>query len=240
MKNTTENIVYGIHPVLELLKAKKRKLYFIYTTKPEPKAFTTIQRLLPDYVKINYVDKSVLAKMAETTDHQSVVAKVAPFVFRSKFFDPKKSKFLIMLDGIQDPRNLGAILRSSYCTSVDGVILIVKNGAPLNAVALKSSAGLAEHLEIYRAPSAEAAVQELRKANYNIYLSTFDGENALDANYTEPLCLVIGSEGTGISKSILNFGKRITLPQKSSDISYNASVATGILLFIIANQNKRL
>ena len=78
----------------------------------------------------------------------------------------KRARFLILLDNVQDPRNLGAILRSSYCTGVDGVILCGKSSAPLNAAALKSSAGLAEHLDILEAPTAQAAVQELKKAGY--------------------------------------------------------------------------
>lgn len=240
MQNNLENIIYGIHPIIELLKAKKRKLYSVYTTNPEPKAFTQIKKLLANYVKIQYVDKNILTKMAQTTDHQNIVAKTAPFVYKTKFFDPTKHKFLIMLDGIQDTRNLGAILRSAFCTSTDGVILPSKNAAPINSVALKSSAGLAEHLEIYRASSSEEAIKELKKSNYNIYLATFNGINALEIQYQEPLCLIIGSEGKGISKNLLNSGQQITLPQKNSAISYNASVAAGLLLFIAATQNKKI
>ncbi len=238
MQNNLENIIYGIHPITELLKAKKRKLYSIYTTNPEPKIFSQIKKLLPTYVKINYVDKNILAKLAQTTDHQSVVAKVAPFVFRNKFFDPQKHKLLLLLDGIQDPRNLGAILRSAFCTNIDGIILPERSSAPINAVALKSSAGLAEHLQIYKAISTAEIIKELKKAGYNIYLAAFNGTNALEVKYKTPLCLVIGSEGKGISKNILSAGEQVTLPQKNSDISYNASVAAGILLFIISSNSK--
>ena len=87
--------------------------------------------------------RDVLNRLAQTTDHQSVVAWANPFNIRKKFFEPAKSPFLLLLDSIQDPRNLGAILRSAYCTGVDGVIICGKNSAPLNATALKSSAGLA-------------------------------------------------------------------------------------------------
>jgi 23S rRNA (guanosine2251-2'-O)-methyltransferase len=234
-KQQVGELIFGIHPIVELLKAKRRKLISIYTTKPVPQSFADIEKEWPKYpVPIQYVTREILDKMVGTTDHQSVVAWTQPFPYRKVFFELKKQKTLVMLDGIQDPRNLGAILRSAYCTGVDGVILIKKGGAQLTGVAIKSSAGLSEHLEIYCAQSASSAVLELKNAGYTIYLATFDGENAAMCTYQGPLCLVVGGEGYGITKAILNSGKHVTLPQRRNDISYNASVAEGILLFLIS------
>lgn len=233
-------LVFGIHPIIELLKAKKRKLVTIYTTKPFPKAWELIQPLLSKETQVQYVVRDILNRLANTTDHQSVVAWATPFIVRKKFFDKAKSPFLLLLDSIQDPRNLGAILRSAYCTGIDGILMSGKNSAPLNATALKSSAGLAEHLEIYQAPTALAAVQELKNAGYPLYLATLNGEDATAFPYQVPLCLVIGNEALGISKSLLCYGQQICLPQRRTDISYNASVAAGILLFIIAHQSRRI
>ncbi len=235
-KNKGLELVYGVHPLIELLKAKRRKLITLYTTKPTPKAWKQIERLLPKGTQIQYVPRDVLARMAHTTDHQSLVALASPFVIQKKFFDPERSPFLVLLDSIQDPRNLGAILRSAYCTGVDGIIICGKNSAPLNATALKASAGLAEHLPIYQAPTALAAMQSLKQAGYKMYLATISGDNAMQASYESPLCLVIGNEATGISKNLLSYGTQVTLAQRTSDISYNASVAAGILLFIISNK----
>lgn len=237
-KQELQSLVYGIHPILELLKAKKRKLQTIYTTDPEPRAWPEIAKVLPPYVQVKRVTRETLNKIAETVDHQSVVGLAAPFVIRKKFFDPKTNPFIIMLDSIQDPRNLGAILRSSYCSGISGVIITSKSSSPLNAVALKSSAGLAEHLEIYQTNSAPSIISELKKAGYNIYLAALNGKDATTIEYELPLCLVIGNEATGISRNILDQGQKVTLPQVKSDISYNASVAAGILLFHIAQQKK--
>ena len=233
-------LIYGIHPIVELLTSRRRKLIAIYTTKPTPKSWEKIAQLLPAYIHVSYVTRESLNNTAGTTDHQGVVAFAAPFVVRKKFFEPLKQKTLVMLDGIQDSRNLGAILRSAYCTNVDGVILCQKNGAPLNATAIKSSAGLAEHLEIFEAASAQAAVIELKKAGYTMYMATFDGKNATTLTFKEPLCLIIGGEGFGISKEILKEGIHVTLPQKKTDTSYNASVAAGILLFLVAAQKGKI
>lgn len=239
---TTKNrpageLIYGVRPILEALKAKKRKIVSIYTTRPEPKIWREIEPFLPERVQIQYVAPEVLDKMVGTTEHQRVIAWVGPQVIRKKFFDPSKHKFLLMLDGIQDTRNLGAILRSAYCTGVDGVIITKRGSAPLNASAIKSSAGLAEHLDILVAASAQEAVKQLQDAGYTIYLATLDGTDATKQIYKQPLCIVIGSEGFGISSQILASGTRVTLPQRTPDISYNASVAAGILLFLISQQH---
>ena len=238
IKEKKSELIFGVHPIIELLRAKKRKIITLYTTKPEPSAFKIISKLLPKRpINIQYVKRDVLNKLAGTNDHQSFIAIVSPIQLRTKFFQPDKQKFLLMLDGIQDVRNLGAILRSAYCTGVDGIIITKKNSAPLNASVFKASAGLAEHLEIYLANSAKQAAIELKNAGYKLYLTLIKGNNATKIKYQQPLCLVIGNEATGISKDILNLGEHVTLPQIEADISYNASVASGIFLFLIATQN---
>lgn len=237
----SKELVFGVHAILELLRAKKRKLYSIYTTKPTPKAWEKIQELLPKYTLVQYVDKKVLNKMADTEDHQSIIGLASPFVTRNKPFDATKNKFLVLLDGIQDTKNLGAIIRSAYCTNLDGVIVSQKNSAPISAAAIKSSAGLAEHMEILVAPSVSQAVQKLKESGYHIYLATVDNSKPVNTiEYQFPLCIVIGNEATGISKSILNSGEHVSLPQRRDDISYNASVAAGIIMFNIAIKNQIL
>ena len=240
-KEQKGELIFGINPIVELLKAKRRKLISLYTTKPTPQSFSDIEQVWPKYpVPIQYVTREVLDRMVGTTDHQGVVAWTQLFPYRKIFFDVKKHPFLVMIDGVQDPRNLGAILRSAYCTGVDGAVLIKKGGAQLTGTAIKSSAGLSEHLEIYCAQSAQAAIIELKNAGYTVYLATFDGENAATCNYKLPLCMVIGGEGYGITKTIISSGIQVTLPQKKNDISYNASVAGGILLFLVSIHNNRL
>ncbi len=236
-----DEVIFGIHPIIELLKAKRRKLHIIYTTKPAPKKWGQIAELLPKHIQVQPVEKAFLNRLAGTEDHQSVVALAAPFVTRKKHFDPKKHKFLLMLDEIQDTKNLGAILRSAYCTKVDGVIITQKGSSPISAAAIKSSAGLAEHMEIMLVSSASQAVAQLKASGYSLYLATVDNsKNMLDVEYQFPLCIVIGNEAMGVSKSILGSGQHITLPQCRSDISYNASVAAGIIMFNIATKYRIL
>jgi len=234
-KHAGNELIYGVHSIIEMLKAKRRKLIAIYTTKPLPKTWARIERYLPKSIpNIQYVPRHVLDRMCGSPENGSIAAWVTPFPYRKQLFDPQKQPFILLLDSVQDVRNLGGILRSAYCTNVDGVVLCQREAAPLNAAALKASAGLAEHLEVYRAPSIKHAVIELQKAGYTLYLTVLHGENAFEVSYKKPLCLVIGNEATGIAKELFPYGQLITLPQRDPDASYNASVAAGIFLFLLS------
>ncbi len=234
------DVLYGAHAICEMLKAKKRKLASLYTTKPLPKAWQRIKPYLPKFIpNTQYVDRNVLSSMAKSNEHMGIVALVTPFPLAKKMFSPTTHPFILLLDGVQDVGNLGAILRSAYCTGVKGVVLTTKASAPLSAAVFKASAGLAEHLDIFPAPSVSAAVNEIKRAGYTLYMTVIkDGENAADVEYSKPMCLVIGSEATGIHKEVLSKGTRVTLPQVKPDISYNASVAAGIFLFLMSQRSK--
>lgn len=237
-KKIKGDLIYGIHPVIELLKAKRRKIISIYTTKPLPKNWRYVEQWLPSYsIAMQYVARDILTNMAGTSDHQGVVAWVQSFAYRKKQFDPKKQPFLLLLDSIQDPRNVGAMLRSAYCTGVTGVLMTTKNSAPLNAVAIKASAGLAEYLEIQQIHTAAEGLISLKKAGYTNYLAMLSGKESPTVNFTVPLCLVVGNEAIGIARNLAQYGEAVRLPQKDADVSYNASVAAGIFLFMIGTKH---
>jgi 23S rRNA (guanosine2251-2'-O)-methyltransferase len=230
-------IVYGIHPLIELLRAKHRTVYQVYTTDPKPKAFDQIKPLLPARIPVTIVKREVLTRMAETSEHQGIVATVAPFPFRKKLFDPAREPFLVMTESIQDTRNVGGIIRSAYCTNASGVVITSKESAPVNASTCKASAGLIEHLQVYQSNAALKTALELKNQGYNLYLAALGGTSATAINFILPCCIVIGNEASGISPQLLKLGTTVMLPQKQADISYNASVAAGILLFTVATQH---
>lgn len=233
----TAELVYGVHPVRELLAQKKRRVYDIFTLSDDPKSWAEIQPLLPKYpYSIHRLARQALSERIGTTDHQGIAALAEPFSYRKKFFDVSRDQFLVMLDGIQDARNLGAIIRSAYCTGADGVILVQKQGVALNSAAIKASAGLAERMSIYQVTTPSVALMDLKHAGYNIYVAALsENANAFTVEYKKPMCLVIGSEGLGVSYQSLKAGTVVTLPQKSPDVSYNASVAAGIIMSIVSN-----
>lgn len=231
----TTEVVYGAHPIIEVLKAKRRRVTTLYTTKPEPRSWSRIKEYLPERLpQINIVTKDVLDRLTHNAEHMGVVAMVGQFPYRSKMFDPARHPFLVLIDSVQDVRNLGAILRTAYTMGVDGIVLAKTNAAPLNAASLKASAGLAEHLEIYQASSLKGALVDLKKAGYNLYMAVLEGGvDACAVEYKSPMVLVIGNEEKGITKEIQSQGTLITLPQRAPDISYNASVAAGMLMLVL-------
>ena len=228
-------LIYGAHPIIEVLKTKRRKVITLYTTKPEPKAFNRVKEFLPPRLpQIQYMNKDALDRLVGNAEHMGIAALVGPFPYRSKMFDPVKHPFLLLLDSVLDVRNLGAILRSAYVMGVNGVIISRGNAAPLNAAALKASAGLAEHLEIYQASSTRGVLKELTELGYHHYMAVLeDGVNACDVEYAQAKVLVIGNEEKGIAKELQKQGERITIPQVDPSVSLNASVATGMLLLIM-------
>ena len=235
------DFVYGVHSALEVLASKRRKVSMVYTTKHEIKSWSKIVHLLPAHIPIQYVTREVLENMTGTTEHQGIVLFVSPFPFEKNMFDSKTSSFVVVLDGVQDVGNLGAIIRSAYCTGVDGIVLCGKNSAPLTPAAIKASAGLAEHTRIFVAPSMNFALQELKNKGYELYIAALGaGENAATVKFNKPAALVIGNEQSGVSKETLRSGTCILLPQRRADISYNASVAAGILMFLMGVQFQKV
>lgn len=236
-KHQKSELIFGFHPIHELLRAKRRQVIQVYTTKPEPKAFRSLKSLIPAHVPITHVKRPYLTELAGSSEHQGIVAQVTPFGFQKHCFSPDKHPFIVMVDSVQDTRNLGAIIRSAYCTGASGIVITSKNCAPINASTIKASAGLLEYLPVYKTSTSAIAAQELKKAGYDLYMAALGGKDATTVTYSTPLCVVIGNEETGITPAVLQQGHHVTLPQQTAGISYNASVAAGILLFLVATQN---
>jgi 23S rRNA (guanosine2251-2'-O)-methyltransferase len=232
--------LYGIHPIVELLRARRRPLIVLYTTEQRPKAWKQIAAHLPATADVRAVSKEHLTKLAGTPDHQNVVALTKELPLRKALFNPAKSPYLLLIDGIQDVRNLGAILRSAYCAGVSGVIITSERSAPFHGAALKASAGLAEHLDIMIAQNANTVADQLIKAGYQLYVAALGGEPLPTITFSKTLCIVIGSEGLGVSPQLQSKGTLLMIPQSEPTISYNASVAAGIVLYTAGIQTGAL
>jgi 23S rRNA (guanosine2251-2'-O)-methyltransferase len=236
MKNNQMDLVYGIHPIIEILRAKKRKVYDLFLDKSRQKNVSEIIKQLPGYTKISYCDKKKLDLLCGSSDHQSVAAYVSPFVYQKNFFKPVQFPILLFCDSIQDTKNLGALLRSAYCTNILGVVITEDASVDITASTFKSSAGLAEHIFIYKSKNMKSALEEAKKNGYEIYLAAANGEPLEKVEMTLPCVIVIGNEHIGINPQLYSFGTVISLRQKESCISYNASVAGGILLYTISTK----
>lgn len=139
---------------------------------------------------------------------------------------------VVVLDQVTDPHNLGAIIRSSECAGAHGVVIPERRAAGLTPACEKAAAGALAHMRVARVKNLNRALEELKRAGLWVVAAALEGENALTADWTGPLALVIGSEGEGISRLTLSLcDRRVTLPMLGQISSLNASVAAGVLLY---------
>ena len=177
--------------------------------------------------------------------HQGMLAYVAAVPYtpledilaaaREKGEDP----FIVLLDGVTDPHNLGAIIRSAECAGAHGVVLPERRAAGLSPAAAKAAAGALNHMPVARVKNLNRAIEELKAAGVWITGTAMNGEDAFSADLTGPIALVIGSEGDGVSRLTLQKCDRtVSLPMKGKIESLNASVAAGILMYEILRQRR--
>ena len=140
--------------------------------------------------------------------------------------------FFVMLDGIEDPHNLGSILRTADTTGVHGVIIPERRSANLTSTVSKASAGAIEHVKVARVTNLSQTIQELKERGLWIFGTDMNGTDYRDWNTDTPLCIVMGNEGKGISRLVKeNVDELITIPMTGNMQSLNASVAAGILMY---------
>ena len=139
---------------------------------------------------------------------------------------------VVVLDQVTDPHNLGAIIRTAECAGAHGVIIPERRAAGLTPACEKAAAGALAHMRVARVKNVNRVLEELKQAGLWVVAAALEGENALTADLTGPLALVIGSEGEGISRLTLSLcDRRVTLPMLGQISSLNASVAAGVLLY---------
>jgi 23S rRNA (guanosine2251-2'-O)-methyltransferase len=174
--------------------------------------------------------------------HQGVVAELAPRTMLTlrQLLDAGPG-LLLGLDGIEDPQNLGAILRSAEAAGVDGVLLPDRRSAPLSAVAVKASSGASEYLRLARVPGLPSAVAEVRRAGlWCVALDPHGDVLPWELDFTQPTCLIVGGEGKGVHRLIRErCDARARLPMVGRIASLNASAAAAALLYEVARQRAR-
>lgn len=229
--------VYGKNPVISALG--KKDVLEVFLQKGF-KDFKLLAEIKQGNIKTTYLSQEELNKMTNNGVHQGVVALVKPFQYSSlkeiiACSNKKERPLILILDEVNDPHNLGAIIRSCDAFSVDGVIIKNRNQVPVNMTVTKVSTGAINHVKIAMVSNLNNAVKELKDNGFWIYAS--DG-NAKDdysnIKYDGKVALIMGSEGNGISPLLLsNSDFIIKIPMTGHVNSLNVSVATGILLSYI-------
>ena len=234
-----ENLLVGRNPIREALKAGRPVEKLLVAAGDLSGAARDIIRLARDNgAVVQTVDRSRLDQIYPA--HQGMLAYVAAVDYKSldDIFDYAAEKnqdpFIIVLDGVTDPHNLGAIIRSAECAGAHGVIVPERRAAGLGPAAAKAAAGALNYMRIARVKNLNRTIDELKERGVWVIGTAMDGENALAADLTGPVALVIGSEGEGISRLTLEKCDRtLTLPMQGSIVSLNASVAAGVLMYEI-------
>jgi len=228
------NLIYGRNPVKEALKAKRVKSILLTDSMNDP---VILEEIKLQRIEYKIVSSSELTNKTKVDKHQGVVAFVKPYEYidlneiirRSKSVDVP---IVLILDGINDPHNLGAILRSCDVFGVSGIIIGKHNQVPLNATVAKTSAGAINFVPVALVNNINNALEKLKENGF--WVVSTDGSaptNYQDLKYDFPVALVVGSEGEGVSRLILkNSDYIVKIPQYGHVNSLNASVAAAILL----------
>lgn len=204
-----ESVLEGRNPVLEAYRSGKTidRLFVLEGCHDGP-VQTIIREANKKNTIINFVKKERLDSMSQTGKHQGVIAYVAAYDYAevSDILDAAKAKgeppFIIILDGIEDPHNLGAIIRTANLAGAHGVIIPKHNASGLTATVAKSSAGAINYTPVAKVTNISKTINELKKEGMWFVCAAADGQEMYKLNLTGPIGLVIGNEGKGVSRLV--------------------------------------
>lgn len=233
-------MIIGRNPVLEALRAEREMNKIWVSESARRGQMSELLRLAKQSgAPIQFVPKQRLNKLAGTTNHQGVIASVSAYRYATlddlfqKAESAGEKPFFLLLDEIEDPQNLGSILRTSDATGVHGVIIPKRRSAGLTEAAAKASAGAIEHVPVARVTNLSQTMEELKARG--IWFVGADMEGSQDyrkVDYDLPVALVIGNEGQGISRLIKKkCDFLVRLPMKGKVASLNASVAAAVFMY---------
>ena len=247
-ENEISDQVEGRNSVLELLESDNdiNKLY-VQSGEKHGAIIKIIAKAKEKKVVISEIDKNKLDQMSETHNHQGVIAIVPPYNYSSveEILELAKSKnekpFVIICDGIEDPHNLGSIIRTAECVGAHGVIIPKRRSAAVNATVNKTSAGAVAYVKVARVTNLNDTIKELQDNGVWIYGTDMDGtDNYNEVKYDSGVGIVVGSEGFGMSRLVKeNCDFLIRIPMVGKINSLNASVSASIVMYEVMNQRKK-
>lgn len=239
-----ESKIEGRNAVLEAFRAGKTidKVYILDGCQDGP-VRTIVREAKKHDTILNFVSKERLDQLSETGKHQGVIAVAAAYHYAEvedlleRARQKGESPFLILLDNIEDPHNLGAIIRTANLAGAHGVIIPKRRAAGLTPTVAKASAGAINYTPVAKVTNLSNTIKELKEEGMWFVCADMGGTDMYDLNLTGPIGLVIGNEGDGVSKLVREQCDMIaSIPMKGDIDSLNASVATGVLAYEIVRQ----
>ncbi|MFQ6792835.1 23S rRNA (guanosine(2251)-2'-O)-methyltransferase RlmB [Thomasclavelia sp.] len=237
--------IYGKNTILEALKGDKR-VYAVYVQN-NFKDNKIIELCQKRNVPCHQVNKNEFIKKIGNVTHQGVMASIEGYRYYSideiiNAIPKGKQPLLLMLDGLEDPHNLGAILRTCDAVGVDGVIIGKNRSVGLNGTVAKVSTGAIDHVKVAQVTNLSRTLEELKKRSFWVVGCDLDqSQDYRQVDYNMPVVIVIGSEGFGISRLVKkNCDFNVVLPMVGHVTSLNASVATAVILYQVYNSRNPL
>ena len=239
-----ENKIEGRNAVLEALRAGKPidKLY-VMDGCPDGPVRTIIREAKKGDTIINYVKKERLDQLSETGHHQGVIAMAASYEYATvedileKAREKGEAPFIFVLDNIEDPHNLGAMIRTANLAGAHGVIIPKRRAVGLTPTVARTSAGAINYTPVAKVTNLKQTMEQLKKEGMWFVCADMDGTPYYQMDLKGPMGLVIGNEGEGVSRLIKETCDFVaSIPMKGDIDSLNASVAAGVLAFEIARQ----
>ena len=239
-----ENKIEGRNAVLEALRAGKTidKLYVLDGC-PDGPVRTIIREAKKGDTIINYVKKERLDQLSETGHHQGVIAMAASYEYATmedileKAKEKGEAPFIFVLDNIEDPHNLGAMIRTANLAGAHGVIIPKRRAVGLTSTVARTSAGAINYTPVAKVTNLKQTMDQLKKEGMWFVCADMDGTPYYQMDLKGPMGLVIGNEGEGVSRLIKETCDFVaSIPMKGDIDSLNASVAAGVLAFEIARQ----
>ena len=237
-------IIFGINPVVEALRAGRVRRVRI-GGRADKRIDEVVDLARRQGVTIERVDSSALERAARGGAHQGIVAELEPArdysVQELVAAAAPEAPLLVVLDGIEDPHNIGAVLRAVDAAGSHGVVRQARHAAPLDGVAMKASAGAAAHVRIATVVNIARALEELKDAGvWTVGLAGDATERYDEIDFTLPSAIVLGAEGSGLRRLVRDRCDRlVSIPMRGSVSSLNVSVAAGITLFEAIRQRRR-
>ena len=239
-----ENMLYGRNAVMEALKGEREiDKILVQKGEKEGSVIKIISLAKSKAVVVQEVEKAKLDELTGREKHQGVLAYVAAheYVTVDDILEDAKEKgeapFVLILDNIQDPHNLGAIIRTAHNAGVHGIIIPKRRAVGLTGTVAKASAGALEYMKVAKVSNIVQTIGELKQKGLWIACADMDGKTLYEENLTGPIGIVVGSEGEGVSKLTKeNCDYVVSVPMYGKVTSLNASVAASLMVYEVVRQ----
>ena len=221
-------IIYGVRPVVEALKSRRRQVLEVFDASNNGEV-----RSVANGVSVKKVQRHRLDELARGGVHQGIVARVGPYPYSGLGeILAVPEPLILVLDGVTDPRNLGAVLRVADGAGASGVVIPKDKAVGVTAAAVKASAGASEHVRVARATNLRRAVDQMKEANVWVYAAEAGGTDYANLDLSGSVALVLGSEGRGVRRLVREAcDGAVSVPMLGAVSSLNVSVAAAVLAY---------